>query len=303
MKGLLKGLVLAIMVIAAPVSAAVVDNSDTATPDFFSTVGTWPTSTHSPGFEGTNYQFRSAGDGSQTATWTFDIDQAGQYEVEANWTSHSNRAPDAPYTIRNNGIALETVPVDQRVNGGQFVLLGTYTLEVGTLEVELTNQATGYVIADAVEVIFLPPPSPGGGGGAILWARHNVDNLEPLISTKLFAFGGNSVTGIEAGEVPFPRAGTIRNLYVKKTLEQCSSIGTTDLCSDSNKSATITLLLNGQPTDLTLVHNGAVGDVLSNTEDSVAVSAGDEVTFRIEANFPGIPPTIFQDYTVTALFQ
>ena len=42
MKSLLKGLVLVIsMVIAAPVNADVVDNTDTATPDFFSAVGTW----------------------------------------------------------------------------------------------------------------------------------------------------------------------------------------------------------------------------------------------------------------------
>ena len=90
----------------AEVAPVVVDNTDTAGINSFSAVGSWTSSTHAPGFVGPNYQYAAAGNGSKTATWTFDINQAGQYEVEANWTSHSNRAPDAPYTILNNGNVL-----------------------------------------------------------------------------------------------------------------------------------------------------------------------------------------------------
>jgi len=156
MKRLLKGLVLAIsMAIAAPVNAVIVDNTDTAAPDFFSDVGSWTSSTHSPGFVGPNYQYAAAGDGSNTATWTFEISQAGEYDVAARYSASSNRAPDAPYTIRNNGDVLGVVPVDQRVNGGQYVSLGTFALTVGTLEVVLTNDASSFVIADAVELTQL----------------------------------------------------------------------------------------------------------------------------------------------------
>jgi len=47
-----------------------------------------------------------------------------------------------------------TVLVDQRINGGQFNPLGgPYSLEVGTVEVVLSNDASGYVIADAVKIV------------------------------------------------------------------------------------------------------------------------------------------------------
>jgi len=134
----------------------VVDNTDATGINFFSAVGSWPLSTSIPGFFGTDYQYAAAGDGSKTATWTFEINQAGQYEVEARWTASGNRAPDAPYTILNNGNVLGVVPVDQRVNGGgQFNSLGTFDLDAGTLEVVLTNAASRYVIADAVQVSFV----------------------------------------------------------------------------------------------------------------------------------------------------
>jgi len=133
----------------------VVDNTDTAGTNFFSPVGSWNSSTHAPGFIGPNYQYAAAGDGSKTATWTIEINQAGDYEVAANWTSSSNRAPDAQYTILNNGNVLGVVPVDQRANGGQFNSLGTFALDVGTLEIELTNSASNFVIADAVRVSLL----------------------------------------------------------------------------------------------------------------------------------------------------
>jgi len=133
----------------------IVDNTDTTGNNFFSAVGSWTSSTHAPGFFEPDYQYAAAGDGSKTATWTFEINKTGQYEVAANWTSSSNRALDAPYTIRNNGNILGVVPVDQRVNGGQSNSLGTFALDVGTLEVELTNAASNFVIADAVRVSLL----------------------------------------------------------------------------------------------------------------------------------------------------
>ena len=92
-----------------------------------------------------------------SATWTFAISQSGQYDVAANWTTDPNRAPDAPFTIRNNGNVLGTVTVNQQVNGGQFNSLGTFTLGVGTLEVVLTNAASSFVIADAVQLTLVSP--------------------------------------------------------------------------------------------------------------------------------------------------
>ena len=115
-------------------------------------VGTWPTSTWTEGYYASNYQHASAGDGSMKATWSFDVNYDGKYELLAQWASASGRATDAPYAIYNNGELVDVVNVDQTTNGGQFNTLGTFSLESGKVEVILSDNASGYVIADAVKL-------------------------------------------------------------------------------------------------------------------------------------------------------
>jgi hypothetical protein len=126
----------------------VVDNSDSA----FSTVGTWSHSSTIPGYYGVDYQYHAPGAGNKTANWAFEISSNGVYEISVRWSSHANRAPDATYSIFNNGTYLGDETVDQTVNGGQFIPIGEYSLLPGQLEVILTDEASGYVIADAVKL-------------------------------------------------------------------------------------------------------------------------------------------------------
>jgi hypothetical protein len=128
-----------------------IDNSDSG----FETIGTWISSTRVSGFYGTNYQYARKGNGKHSASWTYNINTQGEYEIYAQWTSHSNRASHAPYSIYNNGIFIDTVQVDQRVNGDQLNLLGTFALSSGTLEIVLTNDESGAVIADVTQIVFL----------------------------------------------------------------------------------------------------------------------------------------------------
>ena len=71
-----------------PVAAAeiVVDNTAAQY------VGTWPVSASVAGYYGSNYQSNSAGTGTHTATWSFTIPTAGNWQVYARWTSNPNRA-------------------------------------------------------------------------------------------------------------------------------------------------------------------------------------------------------------------
>ena len=154
MISMLSGLYLFCGVLFAPAvlfgADMIVDNQSPAN---FSVSGTWASSTYVSGYYGSNYQWSNAGSGSNTATYTFSISSSGSYDISAWWTSEPERAPDAPYTILNNGVAIATVKKNQRVNGGKFNLLGSYSLSAGTLTVRLTNAATsGFVIADAVKV-------------------------------------------------------------------------------------------------------------------------------------------------------
>ncbi len=99
-------------------------------------------------------QIRPVGTAPNTATWTPDIPVAKQYEVYAWWTSNSARATDATYTVYHDGGSTDVV-VNQKQGRDQWNLLGTFALSPGSNHrVELTNQADGRVVADAVQ--FFP---------------------------------------------------------------------------------------------------------------------------------------------------
>jgi len=78
-----------------------------------------------------NSKYHASGTGSNTAIFTPVLSQSGNYNVYAWWTAYSNRATNAPYTINHHG-GSDTVRVNQRVNGGQFVYLGTYNFDAQT---------------------------------------------------------------------------------------------------------------------------------------------------------------------------
>lgn len=88
-----------------------------------------------------------------SATWSPNL--TGEHQVYAKWTQHANRATNATYTITHAGGSTQ-VPVNQQANGGQFNLLGTFTLTPAST-ITLTDNADGYVIADAVQLIATAP--------------------------------------------------------------------------------------------------------------------------------------------------
>jgi len=130
-------------------SLVIVDNTDAG----FSTVGSWGTSSYTSGYYDSNYFFAGPGSGSMTATWATNITNPSPYSIYARWTESSNRAPDATYTLSINGIQLGIIQKDQRTDGGQFNLLGTYSLTSGMLEIVLSDCASGFVVADAIQVV------------------------------------------------------------------------------------------------------------------------------------------------------
>jgi hypothetical protein len=115
-------------------------------------VGTWPLSTSTAGYYGANYQTHAAGTGTNTATWSFTIPTAGPWKVYARWTALSNRATNAKYTVNYAGGSV-VVTVNQQASGGTWVLLGDYTFNAGAYSVRLSDNANGYVIADAVRLV------------------------------------------------------------------------------------------------------------------------------------------------------
>lgn len=144
-----------ILFFGANAFATIIDNTNIG----FSVTGTWGASSFTPGFYGSNYQFSPPGSGTRQAKWSFPV-SSGQYELSARWAAFENRASNAFYRVYNNGIQIGTQVFDQRFNGGQFNAFNlNYSVVGGTLDVVLTDNADGYVIADALQTVFL-----GAGG-------------------------------------------------------------------------------------------------------------------------------------------
>jgi hypothetical protein len=124
----------------------IIDNLDPGA----SFTGTWGTSDWAPGYYGSNYHYHTTGAGTDKFTWIPVISAPGNYSVYARWTQGPTRAPDATYTIYHDG-GNTPISVDQRLNGGTWVFLGTFSFDGVGDKVELVQSASGYVIADAIK--------------------------------------------------------------------------------------------------------------------------------------------------------
>ena len=145
----------------------VIDDGD---PGFAIESGSWGSGT--AGALGDNRN-ASQFNGSKVASWTFDGLTPGVYRVSATWAASPVRATDAPFTVFDGANPLATVDVNQQlapsgvpgVNnlGVSWQDLGNdlFRITSSTLKVELSNDANGYVMADAVRIERigeLPPP-------------------------------------------------------------------------------------------------------------------------------------------------
>ena len=121
------------------------------------------------------YAIASPGNGEAKAIYRPTIGNAGYYEV-FEWhcwheTSVDDEATNVPYLIKHHGGQSNGI-VDQTKNHGRWNSLGTYFFNTGTSSyVELTNNANGVVIADAIKFEFkddnpnadTTPPDPPQG--------------------------------------------------------------------------------------------------------------------------------------------
>ena len=95
------------------------------------------------------------------AEWVPDIPETGEYAVYVSYQSLPNSVSDAKYLVFHNGGVTE-FKVNQRIGGGTWVYLGTFTFDKGSNDygmVVLSNESRekGVVCADAVRF--------GGGMG------------------------------------------------------------------------------------------------------------------------------------------
>ncbi len=145
---------------AAPSFAAaievVVDNDTPGVMDAWT--GSWSTSSGPNPYGATSKYTTQYG---ATAVWTPTLPQAGLYQVYVWYTTIGDRDEQAPYVI-THAYGTSEVTQNQKVNGGQWNLLGTYCFEAGTSgKVTLTRRPGtvhgGHTNADAVKFVYVPP--------------------------------------------------------------------------------------------------------------------------------------------------
>jgi N-acetylmuramoyl-L-alanine amidase len=149
-------MLLAMLPVATPALAAelVVDNSDGAV----QVKGSWSATKTTSGFYGSDYLFRTPGDGNSSVNWPFPSGAtAGRYSVFAQWSAGPNRASNATYQV-NSAAGAAKVSVNQKTSGGSWQPLGTFDFAPNKGQgVVLTDKADGVVVADAVR--FVGPPA------------------------------------------------------------------------------------------------------------------------------------------------
>ncbi len=85
--------------------------------------------------------------------WALPVTTTQTYDVYARWPADPTHATNAPYTVHYAG-GTTSVTMNQTQNGGDWNLLGTFTLDPAlNPKVVLSDQANGVVVADAVLVV------------------------------------------------------------------------------------------------------------------------------------------------------
>jgi hypothetical protein len=122
-------------------------------------IGDWISSSAQGRWVGYNYLHDdNTGQGEKLARFETELAEPGSYEVRLAYSPSSNRATNALVAIEHEG-GIATLTVDQQVEppiDGLFVSLGTYGFQ-DAASVTISNEgANGYVIADAVQLIYTP---------------------------------------------------------------------------------------------------------------------------------------------------
>ncbi len=122
----------------------VVDNTSAG----FTASANWLTGGSSGSSYGGSYRYRPTASVFDPATWVSPVPLTGTYRISVWYPAGSNRAASAAYTLPNGA----TVAVNQQINGGQWVTLGTVALSNSYAPVTLSCWgSTGYIlVADAV---------------------------------------------------------------------------------------------------------------------------------------------------------
>jgi len=145
---------------AVPQFEKIIDTSD---PEALIFGGDWFATANPGSWGGTPALLNAVGNGSSYVEFSPEIQKQAQYEVHAWWVADlNNRCSDTPFIIKHkNGV--DTVRVNQKINGASWQLIGNYQFSADTSNKIIISDAgtTGtYVVADAIRLVSYDPATP-----------------------------------------------------------------------------------------------------------------------------------------------
>ena len=148
----------AVLSLHPPLTTLHIDNSH---PEFVIRSGEWNSRDHPNAYNG-DTRFIRAGTGSGKAGWRVDtIARPGRYEVYVWKFEHENlgaMATNAHHAVLDRTGLSDWIPVDQSSPGNGWVYLGSFEFDDRSLQgVMITDEADGFVIADAVRLDYIGP--------------------------------------------------------------------------------------------------------------------------------------------------
>ena len=161
----------------------------------------------------------AAGTGENKASWNFPDLPACWYEVYLTWTAQGDQATDASYVVYDGDTVVDTIEVNQQTapqgemaEGWVWQLVGSYRITTGQMRVVLSDDADGYVVADAVRIVdpltlyWDANGSSAGVGGTGTWDTTSQRWRSGSTSGPLTTWvaGSIAVFGSTAGTVTIP---------------------------------------------------------------------------------------------------
>ncbi|MDB6121455.1 MAG: Fibronectin type domain protein [Pedosphaera sp.] len=215
--------------------------------------GSWNIGSSAADKYGADYLFKAQGTGAAYSQYSPWISTAGVYQVYEWHAQGANRTVGAPHIITYNG-GSQTVNVNQQLNGGQWNLLGTFNFAVGNSgNVKITDgfaDVGQVVIADAIQVVYLPPPAAPSALTAttisssqinLAWTD-NATNETNLIVSRSTTSGGpyTDIATLAAGSTSYNNTGLSANTAYYYVVRATNAGGTS---ANSNQASATTLPL------------------------------------------------------------
>lgn len=297
--------------VTTPPVTLIIDNTNAAVTRLPAATD-WVTSTSSTGIYGSNYYHdnNTGATGGKSVVYAPNLPSAGTYAVSMRWPAQSNRASATPVDIHHAG-SVATTTVNQRINGGTWMPLGTYSFNAGTAgTVVIRNDgADGYVVADAVQfsnasdttppVLSLPSDlttsATGPNGAQVTFTATAADAVSGAVpvsfspaSNSLFPLGTTTVTATATDQAGNVATGTFTVTVVASaptiTTEPAPQMA---LVGDT---VTFTVAANGAPapTYQWLKNGASIAGADSPTLLLSAVTSADAAKYAVRvANFAG----------------